>query len=411
MAGFSIRTFLDNIRSLGNPEKRGIITDLLNNSYWDVSRDGYTNSGRSVSADDSLEYPAVWAAVQLISKTIASLPFDVIERTDYGRKVVKDHPLYTLVHRAPNSFMTSFTYRQVLMLDMLLHGNGYAFIHRGADERQNRLQIISPERVSIYEVDGELFYQIDSGDMIPAYNMIHCMGLTQNGIIGMSPITYARESIAAGLTAQEYSGELMANGITATGIIEMDGIPKDDQLEDLKKQMGQQFSGSRKTNKYGIAIMYGGMKFNRIAIPPVDAQFMEQRKFSVSDVGRIFNTPPHLIGDVEKSTSWGTGIEQQNIGFHQYTLLPWMKVIEQEHDRKLFAFDEKGRIGTKLNADGLLRGDVKTRTAYYQSMKLSGNLSTNEIRAFENLEPREGHDELMYPVNSTTLENIKSDEE
>ena len=376
-------------------------------SIFDDPFSSKSNSGVNVTPTTALTHSAVWAAVRLLGDTVASLPFQIVERTKDGRRLAGYHPLYSLIHSEPNRMMTSYTFRQLMMTHLNLVGNFFAFIVFGEDERPTELVPIDPATVTVYADNGRLFYKVNE-QLYQDWEILHVKGLSMDGIIGLSPIAYARETIGGGISAQNYSAELMGNGITATGVIEMDGMPKADQVEDLRKMMAKKFRGDRKTTSSGIAILYGGMKFNRIAIPPVDAQFLEQRKFSVEDIARIMRVPNHMIGDLSHATF--SNIEHQAIEFVQFSLMPWVKAIEMEFDRKIFREDEKKKYSVKLNVDGLLRGDIVTRAQLYQSAINSGWMTRDEARQLENMNAlSDGYGDIpLVPVNLTTMTKLQA---
>ena len=411
MAGFSIRTFLDNIRSLGaEPEQRSSNLVALE-QFGDNLFTNATKSGQAVTYDSALTLSAVWAAISIISDIVATFPFQVVERTEHGRQLAGFHPLYNVIHRNPNDKMTSVSFRAAMMHRALTRGEAFIWIHREPDERDTWLEIVDNDEVEVRQDERRVYYDVRGRGTVQSYDMIHIKGFTLDGVRGLSPIAYHKETIGAGVSGGAFAGEMMSNGITQKVYASTPGNqPTEDQVDYLSKILRRKFGRNTTGNTDGIPVLFGGMELKPISITPEDAQFLEQRKFNVAEVARIFRVPPHLIGDVDRSTSWGSGIEQQNIAFVQYCLLPWIKSIEQEFDTKLFKEADKARFGVKLTVDGLLRGDIATRSAHYHNMVNDGIFLVNEVRKMEGMPPIEGGDIPRVPVNQTTVEKMQSDE-
>lgn len=359
-----------------------------------------TSSGVAVTEETSLALSAVWSAVNLLGVSVAQLPFQVFKRGESGKSIDRAHPVYSLVHENPNDFQSKFTFFQTMMNSVLLWGNAYAIITKDALERPVSLDIIHPSDVEVV-VKNMIWYKVaNRTNLVPSRNMIHILGFSTNGIVGKSPIQIARENIGLGLAAQKQGSYFFKNGSSASGVLEVAGKLDDNQYDRLRQMWMSRNTGVENTNK--PVILEGGMVWKPITIPPDQAQFLETRQFQIADVARIFNVPPHMIGDLSAATY--SNIEQQSIQFVQYSLMPWIKRIEEELTRKLFYESEKADYFVEVNVDGLLRGDVASRGEFYRQMWNISAITPNEIRAFENLNPMEGGDNLFAPVNMTTLD-------
>jgi len=360
-----------------------------------------SQSGVVVTDESALRFSAVFACVRLIANSIGALPLHVYERTETGREVARKHPIYPLLHTKPG-LMNSMTFRQALMFWSLLHGNGYARIWRDASYPPTELELLKKDEVEVLyeEKSRSVFYRIrEQKQRISAENMIHVKGLTFDGIIGMSVLSYARESIGLSIANQNFGSNFFKNGTHIGGFFEHPGTLKTEVYDRLKKSLADGYSGIQNTGK--SMILEDGMKFSRIGIPPEDAQFLQSRKFQISDIARFFGVQPHKIGDLEKATN--NNIEMQSIEFVQDTLLPWLVTLEQEFNDKLFREDEKDRYYCSFNVNGLLRGDTAARGEFYSKMFQIGALNLNEIRARENENSIAGGEKHFIPVNLQEL--------
>jgi HK97 family phage portal protein len=363
-----------------------------------------TASGISVSADKAMQLSAVSACVRLIAESIASLPLDVYTREpDGGRKRAVGHPTHQLLHAEPNPLMTSFVFREMLAAQVLLKGNAYApIIRNGAAQPVELLPVLSDTvRVRRSETMG-LVYDLQMPDgrsyTLGQADVLHVPGLSFDGITGVSPIKYAAQAIGLGLAAEQYGAAWFGNGSTPAGYISMAGKLNKDQAAAMRDSWYAAYGGLRNANK--TAVLFDGAKFERISIPPNEAQFIETRKFQVSEIARWYRVPPHMIGDLERATF--SNIEHQQLEFVTHTLRPWLIRFEQEINRKLFPSSTDGtpaRHYCEFNVDGLLRGDIKSRSDYYVRGRQWGWLSANDIRAKENMEPIDGGNVYLTPLN------------
>jgi len=339
-----------------------------------------TQSGVLVSENLALNLSSVYACVQVLSQTIGSLPLMVYQRTPDGKIRVASHPLYRLLHDTPNPEMTSMTWRQAMMLHLGLWGNHYSEIERDSDGNPVALWPITPWRVLLRRIEGKLVYTVglDTGVVnVPFANMLHIKGLSYDGLVGISPLRAARETVGLSLGAQKYAAKFFANDARPGGILEHPGQLSEDAAGRLRKSFERAHEGL--DNKFRVAVLEEGMKFNAVGVPPEDAELLETRKFAVSEIARYFRMPLHKISDLERSTN--SNIEQQAIEFVTDTIGPWLSNIEQELSFKLFC----GDYYPEFLVEGLLRGDIKTRYAAYAVGRQWGWLSADDIRERENM--------------------------
>lgn len=368
---------------------------------------GRSNSGKIVNERTAMQTTAVYSCVRILSEAIASLPVHLYRYTDTGKERVYNHPLYYLLHDEPNPEMTSFVFRETLMSHLLIWGNAYAQIIRDGTGRVLGLYPLLPDKVEVDRDDkGELYYIYnrysdenpnfeDYGRVyLPQEDVLHIPGLGFDGLVGYSPIAMAKNAVGMTLACEEYGAGFFENGATPGGVLEHPGVLKDPAK--VRESWHAVYGGSKNAGK--VAVLEEGMKYQQIGIPPEEAQFLETRKFRVNEIARLYRIPPHMVGDLDKSSF--SNIEQQSLEFVKYTLDPWVIRWEQSLQKALLLPQEKKEYFVKLNVDGLLRGDYQSRMTGYSIGRQNGWLSTNDIREMENMNPipaEEGGD--LYLVN------------
>ena len=369
-----------------------------------------SSSGKSVSQTSALSVTAVYSCVRILSEAIAGLPLHTYKYTSNGGKEkAVDHPLYLLLHDEPNPEMTSFVFRETLMSHLLLWGNAYAQILRNGKGDVIALYPLSPNRMTVDRAsNGKIYYTYSTSDddnpklkskgqvYLKAEDVLHIPGLGFDGLVGYSPIAMARNAIGMAMACEEYGAKFFANGASPSGVLEHPSTIKNP--DKLRESWNSLFKGS--SNSHQIAILEEGLKYQPISISPNEAQFLETRKFQINEIARIFRIPPHMIGDLEKSSF--SNIEQQSLEFVKYTLDPWVTRWEQSIHRRLFKDSEKAEYFVKFNVDGLLRGDYASRMNGYATARQNGWMSANDIRELENL--NQIPDELggnLYLVNGS----------
>ena len=372
---------------------------------------GGSSSGKVVTERSAMQMTAVYACVRILSEAIAGLPLHMYRyKEDGGKEKALDHPLYLLLHDEPNPEMSSFVFRETLMTHLLLWGNAYAQIIRNGKGEVVALYPLMPNKMTVSRDEtGQLYYTYQkSQDELPKDNtytvtlhpsdVLHIPGLGFDGLVGYSPIAMAKNAIGLAIATEEYGSKFFANGAAPTGVLEHPGTIKDPQR--VRESWMSQFGGSQNSNK--IAVLEEGLKYTPISISPEQAQFLETRKFQINEIARIFRVPPHMVGDLEKSSF--SNIEQQSLEFVKYTLDPWVVRWEQSIQRTLLSSEEKKTYFVKFNVEGLLRGDYQSRMNGYATARQNGWMSANDIRELENLDriPTEDGGDL-YLVNGNML--------
>lgn len=395
--------WLKRIFKAASPENPS--TNLAKPSEWlvDWAGGGVSDSGMVVTKLTSMRSSAVFRCVSILSGAVASLPWCVFKREGEEKKPTRTHYAYRLLHDEPNNLMASFMFRQLMMANLLLDGNFYAVIGFDNAGRAVELMPFPPEMVEVLRKGKTQAYAINTHEdgrvIIPASQMIHVSGIGFDGIKGLSVIgAVARQSVGLSLAMDVFASKIHANSARPSGAVEMDANLSPEAFKRLKQQFEQLYTGAYNSGK--TVFLDNGMKWSPMQISPADAQTLESRRFQVADIARIFGVPPHLIGETDKSSSWGTGIEQMTLGFLTFTLNPWLVAIEQEFNRKLMG----SNFFCEFQVEGLLRGDSASRAEFYASAIQNGWMKPNEVRHKENLPPADGGDRLFIQQNLMPLD-------
>ena len=372
---------------------------------------GGTNSGKIVNERSAMQMTAVYSCVRILAEAIAGLPLHLYHyKDDGGKEKAINHSLYHLLHDEPNPEMSSFVFRETLMTHLLLWGNAYAQIIRNGKGEVIALYPLMPSRMKVdRDENGHLFYQYNRSNdeanaketetvILSPRDVLHIPGLGFDGVVGYSPIAMAKNAVGMAIACEEYGAKFFANGAAPSGVLEHPGTIKDPSR--VRDSWNATFGGSANSGK--VAVLEEGMKYTPISINPQEAQFLETRKFQINEIARIFRVPPHMVGDLEKSSF--SNIEQQSLEFVKYTLDPWVIRWEQSLIRALLSPEEKKQYFFKFNLEGLLRGDYQSRMSGYATARQNGWMSANDIRELENMDkiPAElGGD--LYLINGNML--------
>lgn len=370
---------------------------------------GGSSAGKSVTERSAMQMTAVYSCVRILAEAVAGLPLHFYKYNNDGSKSKAiDSNLYHLLHDEPNPEMSSFVFRETLMTHLLLWGNAYAQIIRNGKGEVIALYPLMPNKMSVdRDENGALYYTYqrsleegkESGTVtLSTRDVLHIPGLGFDGLVGYSPIAMAKNAIGLAIATEEYGAKFFANGAAPSGVLEHPGTIKDPAR--LRENWNATFGGSANSGK--VAVLEEGMKYTPISISPEQAQFLETRKFQINEIARIFRVPPHMVGDLEKSSF--SNIEQQSLEFVKYTLDPWIIRWEQSLNRALLSVDEKKVYFFKFNVEGLLRGDYQSRMQGYATARQNGWMSANDIRELENLDkiPAESGGDL-YLINGNML--------
>lgn len=351
--------------------------------------------GDSIVTDErSLQIATVFACVRLISTVAAGLPLDVFQTKDNNRsKVGIDNPLARLLRYSPNQYMTAVEFREAMTMQLCYYGNAYALIERNSVGDVISLMPLMSVNMDVRMEGKRIVYRYRRDTEFADFKhseIFHLKGFGFNGLVGLSPIAFAAKTASVAVAMEDQQRDFYANGAKSPQIL-MTGDKILDKEQ--RKQLGENFKeiAGGPVNKR-LWILEAGFTTQSIGVSPQDAETMAARKFQVSELARFFGVPPHLVGDVEKTTSWGSGIEQQNLGFLQYTLSPFLNRWEYAIERWLIKPADLGRLHAEHNLDGLLRGDSTARAAYMGTMADKGLRTVNELRRLDNEPPLPGGD-------------------
>lgn len=391
--------FRREVRASNNPENPGVsLSDPNLLSYFGGSPS--VSTGRTVTETGAIGGTiVVYRSISLLAGLVAGCPLHVFRIAD--KSPVVNRPL-----ESPGYGQTPFELWETVMTHLLGWGNGYVYKHRNTFGAIDGLLPVAPFRVKpkilsaansgIGEPVKVFDVKMPNGQYVQMsnYEIMHVPGLSYDGVSGLSPLGVARQAVGVLQSADELAGRLYANGNLISGILSTDKPLKQEQADAIKARWRDKMAGVG--HAHDIAVLDAGMKFQPTALNPEEAQFLQTRRWQTIDLARLYGIPPHLVGDVEKSTSWGTGIEQQNIGLVSYTARPWFSRIEQRVSQELVGPSTQK---AQFNVESLMRGDAANRAAFYSAGVQGGWLTRNEVRDKENLPPLEGLDEPLTPLN------------
>ena len=371
----------------------------------------HTESGSAVSPAGALKLSAVWACVNLRSATISSLPLHL--RTPQ-KEHATDHPLYTVLHDSPNADMTSSEFWEMQLASLDMWGNAYSLIEREG-RRVVSLGPLRPERMTVKRSEsGAIRYLYRENGRDKEYSedqIFHLKGFTLDGLVGLSPLQYAAETIGGLMSANQAASREFRNGLKVGGFLKTGEKTLTQDQRDRMRNALAKFGLAENAGKW--MILEAGLEptgAQGIKVNPVDAQLLESRYFGIEEVCRAFRVPPQLIGHTDKASSWASSLENTNLGFLMYSLRPTLVRIEQAITKQLLAPEERGQYRAKFAVEGLLRGDSAARASFYNVMLQNGVFSRNYARGLEDLPPVEGGDVLTVQLNLTTLDKIGQDD-
>lgn len=364
-------------------------------------------SDEIVTVDSALLVSAVIAIIRLKAQDLASIPLLLYARRGRSKFRAFDSAYYRLMHDQPNPEMSSVVFRELIVSHIDAWGDFFGQIIADKNGVVQEVWPLRPDRMTVKRVNGEKVFEYQTSDgkmrVFLQDEILHIPGFGFDGLRGMSRIGQAKNAIGLTMAAEKFGSKLFANGANFNLVFKHPGELSDEAAAALNKSIKDNFSGAENSNKF--IILEENMSIEKIGIPPDDAQFLETRKFQLDEINRMIGpVPPHLIGDLEKSTSWGTGIDAQEQGYINHSLFPYARRIEQALDTQLLlpADREQGFFYEHL-FDGFLRGDIQTRYEAYVKGITNGFISRNEVREKENLNPRKDLDAILQPMNMSTV--------
>lgn len=359
-------------------------------------------AGVRVNHETALQSTVVLACARVLAESVAGLPLHLLRRLGGGGKeIAREHPLYGILHDTPNPWQTSFEWREQMMLHLCLHGNAYSEIRPGAAGAVTELWPLHPSRMNVEQIEnGRLRYKYreerGTETVYTQDQVLHLRWLSDDGVHGMVPIELARDAIGLARACEIHGAAFFGNGARPGVVLSTDNTISAEAAETLRNNWERMHRGAERSNR--TAVLTGGLKPIELGGNNQEAQFLEARRFQVEEICRLYRVPPHLVGDLTRSSF--SNIEQQSIDFVQHTLLPWLKRFETAIARDLIS---DPAYFAEFDTRGLLRGDAAARASYYQTMWNLGVASINEIRQWENLDPIEGGDTRFVQLNMQTL--------
>lgn len=380
--------------------KRNVCNYIVRNAFDSMggglsfAAPGFKVGEIAVNTEMAMKFTAVFAAIRLRSETVASLPKTVYQISPSGRMDAYKHSVYKLIKYKPNGFMNVFSFWEYVNACLEGWGNSYVIIRRDRDATPSELIPVHPRLVTVvfrnsrkwFIVAGSRYFDGTYSDD----DMLHFFSLSIDGIAGVNPIVYNSAAISSGISAQNFGNEFFQKGGNVKSVLETDKLMNEKAAADFVRTLNA-------TDNFGTPLLDQGVKLKQVGIAPEAAQMLETRTFAIQDIARIFNVPPHMLADLSRSTF--SNIEHQDIQYAKYSIRPSVKRYEQEMDCKLFFDDELGKLETKFNLNGLMRGDMATRSTFYHNAVLDGWLSRNEVREMENMNGKDGLDDMLYPQN------------
>ena len=372
----------------------------------DLSLNSIFPDANVFDTDKALTLTAVWCAIRLLAESVSSLPISVYTKQANGDKLEDTKsPIYKLVKFKPNYYQNKITFFEFIMLSICTEGNSYVQIVRNNSGTPVQLICLDPSNVTVVVNNNELFYQVDGGAVLDSSDMLHFKTITDDGVTGLSPIDQCAKALNWGVSLETFGETFFSNGAKPSSILQTDRALSDTALQRLKTSFNSNYGKLKNSNS--TIVLEEGLTFKPISISPEQAQFLSSRQFSIEEVARIFNCPPHMLKDLSKSSF--NNIEMQSQEFVTYTLMPYITRIEQEMNLKLFRSNELGKTFVEFNVNGLLRGDVKSRTEAYKTAITNGYMSINEVRQKENMNSIEGGDKHFMQMNMTTIDKVGED--
>lgn len=356
--------------------------------------------GLAVNNDSAMKITAFYAGIRLISENVAALPKTIRRFTDSGPVSSEDLPAYRLISIRPNPYTNAYDFWNAITTWLEGWGNAFAIIKWSNLGVPLALYQVHPSCVTVTLVNGRKWYKVVMDDPDLAFlngtysddDMLHFMLVTLTGITGVNPVVYNALSLGKNLATEQFGAEFYEKGGNIKAVMEVDGSMGDDAYNQFMRHFKQSSAN------FETPLLEYGIKYKQLSVNPVAAQLIQSETFSLQDVCRILNIPPHMIGELSHATF--SNIEHQTIQFVQYTLRPIVKRFEMEMESKLFASKDIGKYDVKFVLDGLLRGDTAARSTYYHNAILDGYMSRNEVRELEGLQHKEGLDEMLYPLNT-----------
>ncbi|MCV3469923.1 phage portal protein [Campylobacter sp. CNRCH_2015_0814] len=384
---------LDKIKSFFKTQKR--------------NQDYHTLEFLSEEKVNSDELSAVIAAISNISETIASLPLNLYKKEKNGSVLAINHPLFNLIKIAPNETMTPFTLIEAFMVQMLIYGNGFLYPMRKRNGQICSIELIENKDISLFKQSGKYFYSAYSsnGSVVLSYDeIVNVPYHTKDGVNGIAPLRKSKTTAKLATAIEQHGLSFFQNGAFTSGVITVPNELSDQAYDRLKKSFKENYSQKK---AYNISILESGSTFTQTTSANKDSQFIESKQFQIIEIARLFNIPPHKLGDLSRATF--SNIEQQETNYMVQTITPLTTKIEQAFNRFLLTKSEWGKYYFKFNINAILRADSASRWESYTKALNNGVMSINEVRALEEMNPISNGNEHLIALNLGKLNALKDE--
>lgn len=359
---------------------------------------GSSTAGVAVNSDTAMRFAAVYACIRVLAESVGQLPLHLYAMDGKSRERAIDHPLYSLLHDSPNKYQTAQEFWETCIVHLALRGNFYARKNVVFGTPRELLPLhpdsVTARQLTDYSVVYDVTYLDGQQNTLTTKDILHIPLMGILGVVGMSPISYARESIGLGIAMERHGSRLFANGAAPSGVLSVDGKLTQEATNRLRDEWIELHGGD---GQRGIAILQAGAKYQSIGLTSEDAQFLETRKYQRSEVAGIFRVPPHMIADLERATF--SNIEHQDLGFVKHALMPYLRRVEQRIWLSLLSDQDRKTHYAKFNVDSLLRGDAKSRAESLAIQLDRGVITPNEWRELDDRNPYDGGDVHLTPAN------------
>lgn len=362
-----------------------------------------TDNLKPMSPEVALQVGTVYACVDLIASTVASLPLFVYRNRAGKRTLARDSSLWFLLHDSPNAHMTAMEFWRSMLMQLELRGNAFALIDRDASGEAVSMYPLASDQIEVVRKGSELVYTYTKDNVKHVYGadrILHLKGLG-NGVIGISKLDYMRASTTESLHAQETANNLFGNANKPAGVLTVEHVLNREQREQIK----QQFATMRSGQASGLFVLEADMKYSQLTLTPAETQLLETRKYGVAEIARWFGVPPVLISG-DSTTTWGSGIEQIIEGFYRFTIRPLVVSIEQSISKNVMTAAQRQRFTAEFSLDALLRSSEAQRFEIYAKATQNGLMTRNEVRQLENMPPISGGDDLTVLTNLIRLSDL-----
>lgn len=371
--------------------------------------EGPSKANVEVTDDRAMQQAAAFACIRLLSEIVGTLPLKLYKKTKGGREEAVDHPLYRILHDTPNQYQTAIEYRETKQFHLASRGNTYSRIFRnGAGQVSALLPLYSASMEPTLRTDGSVVYKYHEETGIKEFSqdeILHIRLFGPGPIVGLSPLAYARQSLGLAVSIEDSTNKFFSNGMRPGGVIQNKAgeFLKPEQRALFRESLAKQQAGS--DNAFKLLVLEGGFEYSAVTLSPQDAQMLQQWSFTIEDICRFFRVPPQLIGQTDKASSWASSLENLNLYFLQYSLVPYLKKWEQAINRKLLSTKDRETYYAEFSVDALLRADFRSRAEGYAKALggpgAQGYMTVNEIRRLENLPDDPAGNEIIRATGPT----------